>query len=66
MLDSILLMDSLSRVHCERYCAIFLNGSIGGCKTCRVIRQSQDRLENYGVGIALYFEYNMDNLCEQY
>ena len=44
----------------------FLNGSIGGCKTCRVIRQSQGSLENYGVGIALYFEYKMDNLCEQY
>ena len=44
----------------------FLNGSIGGCKTCRVIIQSQGRLENYGVGIALYIEYKMDNLCKQY
>ena len=43
----------------------FLNGSIGGCQMYNVTRKSQDRLENYGVGIALYFEYKMDNLCEQ-
>ena len=33
----------------------FLNGSIGGCKTCRVIRQSQGRLENYGEGIYVVY-----------
>ena len=44
----------------------FLNGSIGGCKTCRVIGQPKGRLENCGIGIALYIEYKMDNLCKQY
>ena len=33
----------------------FLNGSIGGCKTCRVIRQPQGRLENYGEGIYVVY-----------
>ena len=43
-----------------------MNGFIGGCKIYNVTRMSQDRLENYGVGIALYIEYKMDNLCKQY
>ena len=66
MLDSILLMDSLSRDHCERYCAIIPEWKYRGLQNFRVIRQSQCRLENYGVGIALYIENKMDTLCKQY
>ena len=55
VLDSIMLMDSLSRDHCERYCAIFPEWKYRGLQNFRVIRQSQGRLDNYGEGVYVVY-----------